>query len=225
MRQTFLIILLFFAFRVSAQTDSKLPKFILKTNLTSPLDIFTFPTIDLSIEKPISNKFSITGSFGIEFYDYTIADTSVISLNGYKTSIETRYYPKGINNGFYIGAQLFLRHDQYTSYISYMKTPGDSLNIYADYSDKIGVIRKCVGINSVIGFQSKLSKSFCLDCFAGLGIMYRGIKNTNRDYTKDKLIYYFHGDWPYNGSARSMSESSEISANLTFGVRLGWICK
>jgi hypothetical protein len=223
MRQLISFVFMFLTLSVFAQKDTTLSFFLLKTSLTSPIDIFTFPTIDLSIEKSISKKVSAAGSFGIELYDFTKADTSVISLNGYKTSLEVRYYPKSFRRGLYFSGQIFFRHDQYTSYISYLKSPHDSSNIY---SDAIGVTRQCFGFNCILGFQKRIFKEIYLDSYAGLGLMNREIKNSLRDYSKDNLIYHYHGDgFPYTGSARSMSESSGKSWNFTFGLKIGWMFK
>src|SRR6202008_2610461 len=63
-----------------------------KLNFFSPIDVFNFPTIDLSVEHRITNNFSISAEGGYEFYHFNNPDTAFIDPNGYKLATELRLY-------------------------------------------------------------------------------------------------------------------------------------
>src|ERR1041385_2241296 len=109
---------------VHAQNDSI--SLAAKIAFLSPLDIFNFPTLDLSLEKKIASRFSVAAEGGYEIYRFYQPDTSFIHPGGYKAKLEVRmYHPfSGFSSrkyyypaltGFYKGIDFFYRSERYNS--------------------------------------------------------------------------------------------------------------
>jgi hypothetical protein len=120
--------------------------------------------------------------------------------------------------GFYFGGQIFMRHDQYTAYISYKEGLSDSTEIIRN---PIGVYRNCIGVNAIFGFERKLFWKSYIDAFIGPGAMIRNIENPDRDYSKDNLLYSGGTDLVPFFNKQNLSESSGTSVSITLGLRLG----
>ena len=186
-----MIVFLFISLSVLAvaQTKENKKPWILKVNATSLIDIFTFPTVQLSVEKRLTDAFSLSAEVGYQIYDFRQADTVFLKPRGFKANIEGRFYISKLfesewaqrMNGLYIGLQGFYRQNQYTAEISYY-TSQDSINFK---SDCFGVRRKVAGINCIAGYEAALSDKIVCDIYMGLGGMNRIITNSDRQFNRD----------------------------------------
>ena len=228
MRNRILFVLLSISTLTFAQIDEDKSKWIIKWNTTSAIDIITFPTIQLSIEKRIYDYLSISGEAGLQLYNIGYKpDTSFINPQGFKINIECRIYLfklikpdlAGKKQGLYIGLQPFYRQNQYTSSISYLIKP-DTINWK---EDNFGVKNKTYGINNTVGFQRSFLDHFIMDCYLGIGIMQRNVKNTNREYNKNLDNLSEPIDLSINSGYFDLRESSGVSVNFILGFRVGYI--
>ncbi len=175
---------------------------ILKGNIAAPLDIFTFPRAEFSLERNIKNKFAICGEAGLQLQDVHRADTLILASKGFKANMEIRCYLDSLDpytsiKGVYIGLQPFYRYNQYTRQFYYFKEP-DSL--FQDiYYDCIGIRKSAYGVNINLGYQQRIVRRIVLDMYCGVGIMKKGIKNFDRQYNQEQGDFFFEGpDWHPN---------------------------
>ncbi|MFI5221332.1 MAG: DUF3575 domain-containing protein [Bacteroidia bacterium] len=226
MKQKFLLLFLSISTSVFAQTKENKNNWIIKGNVTSLIDIFTFPTVQLSIEKKISAYFSLTAEAGLQLYDVRHADTNYLNSQGFKVNVECRFYfssfyhPEltGKTEGFYLGLQPFYRQNQYTAGISY-HTKLDSVNWQ---KDELGVKNTTFGLNCLLGYQEPLSNRLVLDMYVGFGIMKRIVTNTDRQFNRDSGDYLAGTDLVPLFESLNLSESSGRSGNFLLGFRIGY---
>jgi hypothetical protein len=222
-------ILIFLPLFGSAQSDSI--NMDVKLNFVSPIDVFNFPTIDLSLEQRITNRHSILAEGGYELYHFSSSDTSFIHPGGYKLRVEFRYYHpfvsaarrhtlRGSLTGFYLGKDLFYRQEQYNSSVEFTSSKGDSTIFRDDYWTK----KSALGGNCTFGYQWVPFKRIVADAYLGVGLLYRTIKRGELNYSKDE------GETIATSSqvgsffaARDLSEKNGWGLSLSFGVRLGFV--
>lgn len=198
---------------------------IFKVNVTSLLDVTSFPTLQFSVEKRLSRYFSLSSEVGYQLYTYRYTDTTFLNPEGFKVNIEGRYYlPKSFKvntprlEGIYIGLRPFYRENQYNAYIPF-QTKSDSVN-WND--DDFGVKNKTYGLNIILGLQKSVSNKLMFDFYSGLGVEKRIVENTDLQYNKDSGDIMGGTDfmqflWKFN-----LSESSGLWGNITFGFRIGY---
>ena len=200
---------------------------VVKTNLTSPIDVFSFPTINLSIEKRITHNISLSGEFGYQFYKgIRIIDTSFVNPNGIKANIEWRLYhlfrmPERKNHtltGPYVGINFFYRSNENNVELSYTH-----LNDSGGVTDCLLASKNIFGSNLLIGFQQNIGTKIFADGYIGLGIMNRRAVNHHREYnsTTDSISRQvdFNVAEPIDESY--LSENNGWRINFNFGFRMG----
>lgn len=203
------------------QTPIDKSSWIIKWNITAMGDIFTFPTVELGVEKKITDFFSVYLEAGYQFYGMERTDTVFVEPKGYRVNIECRYYlsklfsknPKGNLNGFYIGIQGFYRKNQYNSFVEYSNTT----NAYNE--DEFGVYKTNVGGNLIGGYQKTVFHRFTFEAYTGIGGMNKIIKNTDRQY-EDGLI--LGTDLVPLFESLHLSESSGVKVSMIIGFRIGY---
>jgi hypothetical protein len=199
---------------------------LLKGNSTALIDIFSFPTLQLSLEKEVVKNLSFSTEFGYQIYSARKVDTAFIHPKGLKANIEIRLYnlfgkqqtDKGIRytdlEGSYLGLNLFYRTNKYTTGIPYSKL-SDTLH----YNDCFVVDKKNRGVNIIWGYQQSFSRGLLIDFYVGLGLMKIQLKNSHREITNEDtlsgtdLVPLFYS-W-------NLSENSGWRANPNLGVRVG----
>ncbi len=204
-----------------AQTTDFKSYWIINWNVTNLADVFTFPTLQFSAEKRISDKFSLSAGIGYQLYDIHETDTVFLKPRGFKTYIEARYYiidkiPFDLPHyfdGLYVGLQPFFRKNQYSTGISFYSSPDSFLR----KTDNIGVIKNVMGINGILGWQLQVNGRFYVDFYGGMGYMYRKVKNTNRQFNEDK------GDYLLGSLFQSydLSNTNWHSVSFTIGFKAG----
>lgn len=207
------------------QKKDSVSNFVFKINATSLIDIFSFPTLQLSLEKRFYRDITLAGEIGCQLYNARKTDTMFINSNGWKANVEVRVYDifrklkltnqkRSTSYGTYFGINFFNRQNKYNAEIPYTKA-NDTLA----YKDCLSVNRKNWGGNLVVGYQSKLSKKYILDVYGGIGLMKADIKNDYREINNNDtisgtdLVPLFYS-W-------NLSEHSGWQANINFGIRLG----
>ena len=226
-RHYLIIVLLNICILSFAQPSEKKPDWILKWNPTSSIDIFSFPTVQFSMEKKITDYVSLIAEFGYQCYDFRQMDTTFLAPKGFKCNIEGRFYLSkishsslaGLMEGTYIGIQPFIRRNQYTTGISYLTDP-DTIHYK---SDDFGVKKFIYGINCIMGMQRTMSSRLIVDLYLGIGILNRLIKNGNRQYNVNLGEHIASRGPDFNPRIleKNLSEQSGFGVNLTFGLRLG----
>ena len=223
------ILIIFLIFPIISVGQKKIgdKELILKGNLISLIDIFSFPTLQLSLEKEINHQLSVSSEVGYQIYNARKVDTSFINPKGWKANFEIRLYDlidkptarkriaKSHLDGTYVGLNLFYRTNNYNSEISYTKS-NDSL---VHYIDCLGVNKRNWGTNLVLGYQGNISTKFVTDLYFGLGVMKTQITNAHREIREEDRIdgtdlVPLFASW-------HLSERSGWRANISFGVRLG----
>jgi hypothetical protein len=199
---------------------------IIKGNGTAAIDLFTFPTIQFSVEKKISSILSFNVEAGYQFYSFDEADTTFLKPKGFKINTEARLYmskffsddPQGKLDGFYFGFQPFYRQNQLTAGVDYY-TDQDTINFKFD---EFGVKKIAYGINCNFGYQQAISKRIVIDIYSGLGIMQKRVKNSDRQFNSEFDHRVIGGDLVPLFQSLNLSESSGRRINVQVGIRVGF---
>ncbi|MES1181177.1 MAG: DUF3575 domain-containing protein, partial [Flavobacterium sp.] len=140
---------------------------IVKINAPSLVDVITFPTLSLSLEKRLSQHFSLSVEAGYQLYPKDKSDTTWLKAKGFKANVEARYYlssllkrnlldRKRLMSGAYVAVQIFHRNNQFTSSVYYTTINQESA------SDYFGVKKTATGANLKFGIQ-KCKRRFVID--------------------------------------------------------------
>jgi hypothetical protein len=226
----FLLILIFSSLTSLCQQNIKFNNSLFKINLTSTIDVFSFPTLQASYERQLSDNISISSEFGYQFYNLPInnliSDTSFVSPNGFKTALEIRYYnlfkkhkllnEKGSTlSGLYLGLNIFYKQNRNNAEINYYPK-----NITTDYHDCFWIKKRNWGCNFVLGSQKYISNKIILDMYVGLGFMQRTLYDFNKEFNNknDSLIVGRHN--VFGAGKGNLSENNGWTGNLTCGLRI-----
>lgn len=205
--------------------EMKDDQWVLKLNATQFIDIFSYPTLQVSAERKINPYFSVNAEIGYQLYDFHQNDTIFLKPKGFKANIEGRIYLlKLINsrihsNGdeLFLGLQLFYRENQSTNVVEYSPKTNETIS----YRDFFGTKRKAKGFNITLGYQISASKKIVLEPFVGFGMLNRNIKNSDIQYDKTKderggtdLVPLFQ--------RLNLEESSGNLLNFSTGFRIGY---
>ena len=218
------IIILMFSINAFSQ-DLKEKDWVLKLNATQLIDIFSYPTLQISVERKINPYFSINAEIGYQIYDFYQKDTIFLKPKGFKTNIEGRIYPLKLINSriksnrgeLYVGLQFFYRENQNTNVVEY-SPKNDETKLFRDY---FGTKRTAKGINMTFGYQITASKKIVLEPFIGFGILNRSIKNSDIQYDKIKDERGGTGLSPLV-QGLNLEESSGGLLNFCTGFRIGF---
>lgn len=224
MKRIITILILCFSVSVFSQ-EKKEDKWILKLNTTQLIDVFSYPTVQISAERKINSYLSINAEIGYQLYDFDKKDTVFLKSRGFKTNIEGRVYllkllnsrTKSNRGELYVGLQLFYRKNQSTDVVDY--SPKDDPT--KSFTDYFGTKRTVKGFNITAGYQISASKRIVLEPFVGLGMMNRTIKNSDIQYNEIRdsqegtdLVPLFQG--------LNLEESSGNFVNFCTGFRVGY---
>jgi len=227
--KVFFIAIFIFSSNLSFSQGSKNERsYILKLNTTALIDGFSFPTVQLALERKFNNSFSIQGEFGLQLYDLgNSVDTVSFDSKGFRANAEGRFYflnyykndksKKRVSDGVYAGLQLFYRENQFSRNASYYIEESENQE---KHNDNFGVKKKIFGANLALGFQKQFGH-FVLEPNAYIGIMNRNIKNFDRSYNPDSGHIEDNGPHDFF-SDTDMKESSGYKANFSVGLRLGY---
>ena len=224
MKKLITVLLLIFYHIFFAQ-EPKESNWILKLNTTQLVDDFSFPTVMVSAERKINPYFSVSAEAGVQIYETTTTDSTILDSRGFKANIEGRFYfskflRKRIiskRNEFFLALQAFRRINQATRILYY--SPINGYNGEESYSDYFGVKKRAVGFNLIIGNQISALKSrkLILEPYFGIGYMNRKIENNDLqfDETKHSIPYGIFRN-------RFLEKGSGDFLNLAIGFRIGY---
>ena len=226
MRFKFIILLFIISDLISAQINYNNTSWFIKGNATSLIDIFTFPTVEFSAEKQVTDLFSICPEAGYQLYNFRHTDTTFMNPAGFKVNLEFRYYvSKYISSRasnrmgrLYAGLRPFYMQNKYNSTVSYKANPDSTTWL----DDDFGVKNSTFGVNFTFGFQKSLTERLIIDMHTGIGIMKRRVTNTNIQYNKDAGHYLAGSEFMKLFKKINLSQSSGIWGNILIGVRIGY---
>ncbi len=215
------------------QKKSEKKETIIKTNLSSLIDIFSFPTVQFAAERTVAKDFSVSIEAGCQLFTYKRydLDTSFVTDNGFKLNAEFRYYDilrifrggarkSAEPEGLYMGANLFYRQQTFNNCLSYIRQGIEQGNKDCYWGRK-----KAGGLNFVAGYQQELFRGIVIDVYSGLGVVYRDTRNYNREYDSrtDSIPVPIDMNIRTLIDDASLSEHSGWLPNWNCGVRAGII--
>ena len=228
MKRLLTIFLLFFSLITYSQ-DNKLN---IKICPLSLIDGMSFPTIQGGCEIKLSDKLSWYNELGFKYRDGIInlvPDTLFIKSSGLKFKSEIRYYLARLTydgksskamNGFYISTNFFYIQDFHNSEIAYYHNKDSTVL----FTDAFAVRKHVYGLNVTFGFQDTFSKHISIDLYAGIGIRFRKIHNSDMQYnpSNDSMLHAI--DLNYQNIRDNIDTTEGLSwvPNLTAGFRIGY---
>lgn len=229
MLKGFLISLMIFLGRGIDAQPNNTSNTLLKWNLTSAADIFSFPALQFAVEKGISTHYSITAEAGLQVYHLLSRSTvSEVQPKGFRATIELRRYflhqteqgeERELLTGLYTGLNVTARQYQYNDEMLYR-----SIDNYDDrYTDTYGVRRGFAGVNGLAGYQGRFKKGkIFYDAYGGLG---GGIFSL-KEYGKEASIREgYKANTPHDASMDNIlgrkPTKGMASINMMLGLRVG----
>ena len=216
-------------YQSNAQQDSI--NLAAKIAFFSPVDVFNFPTIDLSLEKKFGHRFSISAEGGYEIYHFFQPDTSFIHPGGYKAKLEMRiYHPFSAFSkrdydhpaltGFYVGIDFFYRSEKYNSQVDYTTAKNRLMILHDDFWNE----KSAEGGTLIFGNQDVVKRKIVIDEFASIGILNRKIQYHELEYSEE------NGDRIENGgdlstllSRGDLHQHNGLAPAFSVGVRIGYV--
>lgn len=224
----FVIFLLLTGYALNAQPSASSDA-LLKLNLTSAIDIFSFPSVQFSMEKSISAYYSISIEAGLQVYNpLSRSDNKTITPGGFRSGLELRRYLMRLTEwgegresltGLYVGANIFFRRYKYNDQSDY----ANEEDRYDGYTDHYWVRRRFNGINGLIGYQGRFKKGkIFYDAYGGIG---GGIFSL-KEFEKDAVIRPGYkevrpSDASFDDLAGKYATDGKGAPNLTLGLRIG----
>lgn len=228
MKKIIAIIILTLSINAFSQ-ELKEKKWILKVNTTQLIDVFSFPTVQLSAEREINSYLSVNTEFGYQLYGSNVQiDTIQLKPKGFKANLEFRCYFKKLfnsrkkskKNELFIGLQMFYRQNQKSNTIEYKRKDDDINSIY--FEDDFGVKKSARGINLTFGSQISLSKTIILEPYLLIGFMDKKIKNIGLEYDEKKHVNNQNDGIPIFVGLDIENKNGEKKINFGFGLRIGY---
>lgn len=224
MRKFLSILLLTISSLIFSQ-ESKESNWVLKLNATQLIDFFTFPNVEISVERKITPYFSINAEAGYQLYDLYKFEEVVLKPKGFKANLEGRLYvnkllssyPESEEDHLFFAIQAFYRENQNTEVIDYSPKDDDTII----YTEHFGYKRTAKGFNIIAGTQFSVSNKIIIEPYGGLGLLNRKLKSVNLNY--DESIYEIVGEelTPFYKELK-MEKSTGNFFNICFGVRIGY---
>ena len=221
-----IIILIISSTALSQELKEK--KLILKLNTTQLIDIFSFPTFQLSAEKRINPYLSVSAEFGYQLYDTKVyVDTTFLKQKGFKANVEFRcYFQKLLNkkrisnkSELFLGLQLFHRENQKSNSVTYRQIENETNSIYFD--DDFAVKKSVTGINLTLGSQISITKKIILEPYLLFGYMHKKLENIQLKYNEEIHVADQNDGIPIFVGL-DIANKKENNVNFGFGLRIGY---
>lgn len=220
------LVLLCLLISVTGITQTK--KVNIKLAPLSLIDFINFPTIQGGIEIAVSKNISSYTELGVRYTKgfNENPDTSFISSKGLKLKTEFRYYldrslVPGNLNGNYIGVNAFFIRDHHNTGVHYYSKEDSTF----DKLDNFAVKKNIWGANLLVGKQESFGKHFLIDIYAGLGLRFRKIITTNKEFNpkEDKLFKRIDPSIPEIKYKAESFGGENVLMNLTAGFRVCYV--
>lgn len=202
-------------------------KATVKFSPLSAIDDASFPTIQAGIEFNIHKRISWYNELGIKYRKgyYEKADTISLASKGFKAKTEFRYYwrNKTVRNfsesleGPYFAFNIFYARDLHNTEIGYYYLRDSSMS----KTDDFGVKKTVWGLNVLAGNQKAISKKFLLDFYAGLGIRFRNVSATKKEFDSERDYLLTSIDININGIRDRIDSKggNTVAPTFTLGIR------
>jgi hypothetical protein len=189
---------------------------------TTPLLVLgnlSHPMVSLGGEYIFLSRLGIAAEFGIKIKDNSTCDTLWERSKGYTYRLELKYYDiyksKKENLRNYISLEYRYIKDNHNEVFTYHQDTSSN----DDFKDNYGVLKDIYIGNIKYGVIIGISKRFFSDIYCGIGIRYRDVRNTNREYNKDlghehAYVDDIFSDW-------GLKETSGLYPNLSLGFKIG----
>src|SRR5690606_25591884 len=136
---------------------------ILKIDPVQLIDGFSFPNLNIQLEKKVTPHFSVLATVGYQLYSFKSTDTIFFKPKGIKLNLELRYYLSKFyrsqeirkHPGFFAGINGVYRKNQENSSRSYSKSINSE---FVEKVEEFGVKKLIYGGSLVFGYQFVLPK-------------------------------------------------------------------
>ena len=189
---------------------------------TSPLlalDYFSRPIVSLGGEFIILKRLGIATEFGYKYADNSKCDTLWIKSKGYTCRFELKYYDiHKFKKGYlrnYISLEYRYIKDNHNEEFSYHQDSSSTKVI----KDNYGVLKNIYVGNIKYGIIIGFGKRFYSDIYCGIGIRYRDVRNTHREYST--VLGHEHAYVDDFLSDYGLEENSGLYPNLSLGFKFG----
>jgi hypothetical protein len=211
---------------IGDQTDTS--RFRIYTSPMQLIDAFSRPMATLGGEWRFASAWALSAEGGVKLCDIAPADTTWIPSEGYTARFEAKWFVSdrlAIGPNTYLSAEyrwILDRNNYSVSY--YLDDPegaADSATVDYIYDD-FGVIQLVQVANVKMGVLVPLGKHLYLDMYTGLGIRWRDVSNTHREYAgspQENLTFNHPGAWL--GKLESDEMDTRL-ANFSMGFKFGW---
>jgi hypothetical protein len=165
---------------------------------------------------------------GMKYLQLPRTDTSWIPSEGYTLRVELKRYfddGSGFGSNVYLALEYRWILDRSTFTIDYHIEQADSTQTTdpkPTLVDEFGVIERVQVANFKIGKVFIINDHLYLDAYTGLGIRWRDVVNTHREF-RDDPSYVLDARHPgkWMTVLEGPGQKSKI-ANLSLGFKLGW---
>jgi hypothetical protein len=216
MKRLILLILLI-QFGVDLYSQNYL--FKLYTSPLQAIDFISHPMVSLGGELIVLKRWGIAGEYGYKYTDNSKADTVALNSEGNSYRFELKFYDivkskKGFIRN-YVSLEYRYIKDNYNYAFSYHPNSTSTEKI----EDNFGVLKNIYTGNIKYGIIIGIGKRFYTDVYGGIGIRYRDVKNTKREYDPKSGHEHAYPDDIF--SDYNLDEKSGFYPNLSLGLKVG----
>ena len=191
---------------------------------TTPLKLIGFmnPSFEISYEQKINSWFTsqFTASYLFPSSVWVTMRENKEPHRGFGLSAEQKlYFKKSAPHGTYCGLEVAYRQDRFNTVETYWhKGFSDSTYMSHSYDDAIRVYKQTTCFNIKIGYQ-QIIKRFVVDCYAGIGLKYRSVRELDRINPNDQT------DWKNEGLSVeeiAYTPGKLWTISIPLNIRVGW---
>ena len=193
-------------------------KFMLYTSPLMAADYVSHPMVSLGGEFVIGHRLGIAAEYGIKYTDNLKCDTLWEKSAGYTYRIELKYYDIHRINKDHFRNYISLEYRYIKDIHNEVFTYHQDTSSVDDIKDNYGVFKDIYIVNIKYGLVIRLGKRFYTDVYCGIGIRYRDIRNTHREYSPDLGNEPAYVDDIFSGFGLA---ESKLYPNLSLGFKIG----
>jgi hypothetical protein len=217
-----LLIPLFLVFTLPGFSQSG--KALIKFSPAALIDDPSFPAIQAAVEFKLTGQYTMQAEAGIKYRksEYQADDTIFVPARGFRIKTEIRRYFNSKNaalfNDIYLAANIFFVHVSHNTGIGYYYQKDSTM----ERSDHFGVRKNILGLNVLFGQQKIIRGRFYFDVYGGIGVRFRTINTTGREYDRKKDQFIITKDLNVHNfrSRAEADDNAPFMPNLTVGIRI-----
>jgi|GEM_PF-3733172 len=193
---------------------------------TSPMmvvPVIANPQVTLGVEMFVDETWSVSVEGGYKYMDTSNRqlDTAFVDSQGYSLRVEYKAYKNGIWDGRigndYLSLEYKYLSDQYNE--SYCYYDPQEISLGRSYEDHFSVAKKIHVLTAKYGVTVALGNKLYVEPFAGVGIRYRMVENTDRENVQDHGFLLCSGT-PFVAN-REWDSNTGISPSFSLGIKFG----